>query len=442
MRRIQSYYLLMIAVMLLPNVVKAQADDTLRIMSYNLLNYRNSGIPGCSNANNNPTTKEAGLKAIVDYSLPDILVCNEISSTDPVASFRLLQNSMNQSGRTYYDFTTMNVGQRQMNNSSATGNMIFFDSSKLVLHNIDYIEFDPFNRALVRVIDLFSLYYKDPNLAIHGDTTFIHVFVAHLKAGNTTSDRDERGWATNAVMAYLDSNNLDGNYFLGGDLNLYRSSETAYQNMLNYSNASHRFYDPINVPGTWTNNGSYAIVHTQSTRSTSGCGATGGMDDRFDFILASDEVMNGTDSVKYIANSYLALGQDGQHFNSAVNGSPTNTSVPAAVLQGLADVSDHLPVLMDVEIHLPLTNSLVAKRPNIDITFNNPVTDILHLKVKSEHQLKRIQILDMAGRVVREKGLNNKRSIDLGLEDLRSGVYFLKLEGANSEYPVQKLIKN
>lgn len=441
MRKLLSY--LSLSLLLIGSLqLEAQSRDTLRIMTYNLLNYRNNTSTGCSNTNNNPTTKENGLKAIIDHTLPDILVCNEISANDPVATFRLLQNSMNQNGRTYYGFTTLQKGQRQIINSSSTGNMIYYDTRKLALHNSSYIEFDPFNRALVRVIDLFTLYYKDPNLSIHGDTLFLHIFIAHLKAGNTTSDRDERDWATNAVMAYLDSNNLTGNYLLAGDLNLYRSSEVAYQNMLNYPVAVHRFYDPINVPGTWTNNSPYAIVHTQSTRSAGGCGAGGGMDDRFDFILASAEVMNGLDSAKYISNTYHAVGQDGLHFNQAITASPTNTSAPANVIQALEDVSDHLPVMMDLELRLPSTTSLVSQKQPLQIRLNNPVTDILYLELNSNERLGQLQILDMTGRILHEMQLNGKQRVEVNLQHLKSGIYFLRLNGLNREYPVQKLIKN
>ena len=48
-------------------------------------------------------------------------------------------------------------------------------------------------------------------------------------------------------------------------------------------------------------------------------GAHGGMDDRFDFIFVSEDLISGEDGVMYLENSYLAEGQDGNHFNQSVN---------------------------------------------------------------------------------------------------------------------------
>ena len=47
-------------------------------------------------------------------------------------------------------------------------------------------------------------------------------------------------------------------------------------------------------------------------------GASGGLDDRFDFILYSDDVLNGTNGVNYIPNSCKSIGNDGNHFNIAI----------------------------------------------------------------------------------------------------------------------------
>ena len=49
-----------------------------------------------------------------------------------------------------------------------------------------------------------------------------------------------------------------------------------------------RLFDPIDRIGNWHNNSSFSDVHTQSPRTAQfGGGASGGMDDRFDFILFS-----------------------------------------------------------------------------------------------------------------------------------------------------------
>ena len=419
----------------------AQSTDTLRILSYNLLNYRNNSISGCSNVNNNASTKEGHLTTVINYALPDILVCNEIGTSDPAASFRIASNALNQNGRSHYSFTTMQTGNRQNINSSATGNMIFWDNRKLELQASTFIEYDPFNRALVRVIDLYTLYYKDPNLAAHNDTTFLHLFVAHLKAGTSTNDQDQRDWATDAVMAYLDSNNLDGNYLIAGDFNVYRASEAAYQNLINYPVQNLRFFDPISVSGNWTNNSPFAIVHTQSTRTAGGCGAGGGMDDRFDFILASDEVINGTDSIQYLNGSYQALGQDGRRFNGSLTGSPANTSgVPNNVLQAMQNLSDHLPIQMDLILKLPMITSIKERSKAKPFTYTNPVGEQVIVETENWVEATEVQILNMAGQIIMRAPLTHKRS-EINCSALQSGVYLIRLVQNGSNGKAQKLIK-
>ena len=68
------------------------------------------------------------------------------------------------------------------------------------------------------------------------------------------------------------------------------------------------------------------------------------MDDRFDFMLFTDDILSGSNNLSYINNSITAFGNDGQHFNVALTDSPVNTSLPDSIIQALYYMSDHLPV--------------------------------------------------------------------------------------------------
>ncbi len=404
-------------------------------MTYNLLNYRNNTTTFCSNTNNNPTTKENALKTIIDFTLPDILVCNEIGGSSSVNAFRILSNSLNQNGRSYYDFTN-STGINQ-----SLVNMIYFDSSKVKMYSQDVITQDVLNVNIVRLIDVYTLYYNDATQLINADTTFITVIAAHLKAGNSSADELQRERATEAVMAYLDSNNAVGNYIFTGDLNLYSSSENAYQNLLNYTVPSLRFYDPINVAGSWSNDARFASIHTQSTRTIGGCGAGGGMDDRFDFILVSDEIMNNTDKVEYISGSYRALGQDGLRFNGSIT-NPINNSVPSNISQALEDVSDHLPVVLDLEISLNNSTNVSHNLSNQRIKYNNPINSIFNISFPDENMdYIELQILDEKGQIVFAKDISEMNQLSINTEFLNKSFYFLKLISKNGLTTVKKLIK-
>ena len=75
----------------------AQTDfEIIKIMNYNLLNYRNS-TTYCTETNNPTSLKDSSLKTMVQYAKPDIITCNEIGSNF-VNADRLLTNSLNTDG--------------------------------------------------------------------------------------------------------------------------------------------------------------------------------------------------------------------------------------------------------------------------------------------------------------------------------------------------------
>ena len=412
----------------------AQTKDTVSIMTYNLLYYREM-TSFCTSNNNSTTTKENAMEDIIDYALPDIMLVNEMGGSSPVNSFRLLSNSLNQNGRTNYSLAN-NSG-----NGSNIVNMIFYNTDKFVLESQSAITQDLSGSNLVRVIDLYNLRYVDSNIAVHHDTTRIHILVGHLKAGSTTANQNERADATEAVMAYLDTINASGNYIMAGDFNLYKSTEPAYQDLINYVNPTLRFFDPINVAGNWHNNSIYSSVHTQSTHSSGGCFAGGGMDDRFDFILASDEIMNNTDKMRYIPNSYEAIGQDGSRFNQTII-SPTNSSVPIVVSQALYDMSDHLPVIMDIEVTLPLATSIKELSQLEKLKFQNPnngqfVIDFSNQKEK----IRQVEIFDLSGKLLFVKSIGSEDYIELNVSEFPKGTYILRATSNSYQQRVEKLIK-
>ena len=211
--------------------------------------------------------------------------------------------------------------------------------------------------------------------------------------------------------------------------------------MVNYIDPTLRFYDPINVSGNWHNSGVYAALHTQSTRTSGGCFAGGGMDDRFDFILASDEIMNNTDKMRYIPNTYEAVGQDGNRFNQTII-SPNNTSVPSVVSQALYNMSDHLPVVMDIEITLPNATSIQELTRLEKLKFENPNSGNLLIDFSNQKQkIELVQILDLTGKVLFERYLNSEGYVQFDISNLDSGAYLVRATSTSYQQIVEKLIK-
>lgn len=316
----------------------------VRIVSYNLLNFPN-GRTDCGSSNVNLPNRADSLRKIMQYLKPDILAGCEIQTQAGCDS--VLNRALNVFGTTDYQRAQWAVNSF----GGDLQNMLFYNSEKLVLKEQRTIQTSP------RDINQYILYVKDATLPQHHDTCFIEVFMCHLKAGSASADQADRAAQTQMLRTVLDSRPQGRHLFVCGDLNTYRSSEVCYQNLV--SGGANFLRDPLNMPGNWTSNSSFAAIHTQSPRASGStdCGVTGGLDDRFDHILVSQNVMDGTNQLQYNTNSYKAIGNDGNHYNQSILAG-TNSQYPDSVVRALYYSSDHLPVKMDVTATIPVNYGL------------------------------------------------------------------------------------
>lgn len=345
-------------------------NDTISIVSYNLLNFPD-GRNDCGASNINPPNRTDTLRKILGYLKPDIFVACEIQTKAGADS--VLSRSLNV-------FGAMNYAMAPFQYSSGGGgelnNAMYFNTDKVSFLRQKAIQ------TSSRDINHYTLYANDPNLSAHRDTIFIEVYMSHLKAGSGTAEQAIRASQTQLFRMYVDAKPLMRNHIICGDMNVYKSSEACYQNLI--SGGSLPFIDPISTPGNWTNNGSFANVHTQSTRANGSyaCGATGGLDDRFDQILTTSNVISGADRLIYVPNSYEAVGNDGLHFNQNINSLPLNSQYPDSVFNALYYMSDHLPVQLKMVPILPTTNGLALTYTNngpLCIGNNNGVASVTPL---------------------------------------------------------------
>jgi PKD repeat protein len=315
--------------------------DTLRVMTYNTLDFPMSS-----------TGREVHFRTINQYLNVDIIVVNELSNSN--GADILLNQALNEYGITYYNKANFVYG-------SNLNNLLYYNSEKLSLYSQFEIQTN------LRDINEYVLYYKSDDLATTNDTIFLYFYVAHLKASlGFEADRlDEVNQFLSRLNAISDAENI----FFCGDLNLYTSSEPAYQALIN--NIPYNLNDPLPA-GNWHTNSFYSLIHTQSTRTDDfGGGAIGGLDDRFDFILFSDDVLNGTNKVEFISNTCKAFGNDGNHYNNALIDPPTNPDVPDSVIQALYYMSDHLPVICDIRVEA-IVDTTVTDIVITEIMYNPP----------------------------------------------------------------------
>jgi hypothetical protein len=317
--------------------------DTVTIVAYNLLNFPN-GRNDCGSNTVVPNRADT-LRKILQYVKPDIFVACEIQTEAGADS--VLTRSLNVFGANNYSAATYDL----QNTNANLNNQLYYNTDKLTLHAQYVIQTSPRN------IDHYVLYVNDPTLDQFFDTTFVEVYMCHLKAGSGSADQATRAAQTAILRDYIATRPPDRNHFVCGDLNVYRSSEACYQNLVSGINP---LIDPINMPGNWTSNSSFAAIHTQSTRNGQNldCGASGGLDDRFDQILVSQGVMSGSDSLRYLPGSYEAIGNDGNHYNTNLLAAPLNTQYPDSIVRALYYMSDHLPVALKAVVTYPTSNGL------------------------------------------------------------------------------------
>lgn len=327
-----NFYFLVLVLCLLQDV-NGQTFDTLRVATYNILNY-----PGNNSASRNPEFRK--ILRVID---PDILIVQEMQSSSGVNEFLNQVLNFGQAGT--YSAVAFQDGPD-------TDNALYYKSARVSFQGqiILTTALRDINGYIVRPIGVAS------------DSLDFRLYSAHLKASQGfESDR--------LAEATILRNHLNalgpGHYIFGGDFNLYSSNEPAYERLLeNQSDNDGRLYDVIASPGTWHDDVDFAAVHTQSPRLTDigDGGSSGGLDDRFDFLLPT-YAFQSLPGWQVVAGSYTEFGNDGAHFGQSVNNG-TNFAVPDSIADALHVSSDHLPVYMDIIRQVTASPSITLLNPN------------------------------------------------------------------------------
>lgn len=302
-----------------------KSQDTIKVATYNLLRYGSN------------TNRNIDFKKVIDYINADIYITQELTNNSGVTNF--LNNVLNKESDKYlsakfYDETDIDQA-------------LFYDKNKFEILSTSKIEGDPRNIIAYRLQH------------IQTEKIFF-VFNLHMKASQGSSNEQRRYTQVQQLINYTQQMNEDHFYIVAGDFNIYSTNEAAYQKFFETTATGYgKFNDLVNVEGSYRNS-DYAIFHTQSPRTSQfGGGASGGMDDRFDYILFSDSLMQSNRTF-VIEETYKAIGNDGNHYDKAINIAP-NTAVTQEIADALHDASDHLPVVVDIvfsnEIVIPPVNN-------------------------------------------------------------------------------------
>lgn len=409
--------ILFIAFLFLGNIVSAQ--ETIKTMFYNLFEFPLSP----------PANKVLLLKDILETYQPDIfMVCELINEN---GAQLIVDQALNHTSNLY----EMAPFEANQSGESELQQLVFYNKFKFSLEETDIIV------TTVRDINRYQLKLKTTDHEV--DPVFLELFVAHLKSSTGTTNQNLR---RDMIQEFLDyTATLDPNAYviLAGDLNFYRATEPGYVLLLDENNPI-IMKDPLDAPGSWQDNPAFTYLHTQSTRLSSsgfGGGAGGGLDDRFDFMIVSENILDDT-KMMYIEDTYQAYGNNANCLNNRIDSEDCDGFFNQELRDKLYFMSDHLPVVMDLftEKEFSLSNPEYSSIEYITFPYGNIVKNILYLKVNEQiEQNISMEIFNVLGQKIRHIPNNNQSHYQIDLTDLSSGIYYLS--ASHFDKSVYKFLK-
>ena len=302
------------------------SQDTLTVLTYNALRF-----------GENDRSRALHFEKVIRYIDPDIVALQEIEDQGGIDL--LLNEVFNKSSQEY--------SAGPLTNNRDMENGIIYRNSKLDLISNRSI------KTVLRDISGFTFSIKNAAQSVVPFT----VFSAHLKASTGSSNENQRWEEAKQLQSYINQQSNDYHYILAGDLNLYSPNEQAYKLLVDSMSVD--LVDPI---GPWVrDDNSHALKFTQSTRTDQigDGGSTGGLDDRFDFILFSEQFTSTNPNLKLLDQSYKVVGNDGKHFNrSIIEG--TNSDAPNEIIESIYYASDHYPVIAKLVYTTKTSTSPIA----------------------------------------------------------------------------------
>ncbi len=389
------------------------AQGTINTMFYNVLEF-----PSAS-----PANRGILLKNILSEYDPDIFMVCEIESLEGANIIRNVTFNSESYVFERAPFTSNQSGD------SPLQQMLYYRRNMFSLENFSTIVTN------TRDINRYVLKLNTANVAT--DPVQIYIYVAHLKSSEGSANELERLDMVNKFTADLETIPANAFVLLAGDLNMYSSAEPAYQELLDQTNPI-TMRDPINTPGNWHNNNTFAGVHTQSTRVSSGgfgAGAGGGMDDRFDFILISENMISNP-KLRYVENSYKSFGNNGNCYDMDVNDPNCAGIFHQELRNNIYSMSDHLPVVMQLQTN----QEIILAGTDFDLTStglklkSTVVTDeIVLLATQALHPDFRFAIYNTLGQKVLDWQENPSQEISVPISTLTKGIYYIKTNLPNIE---------
>ncbi len=394
------------------------AQTRIKVMTFNLMHY--PGTYYYDEATNSFKNRTYVLKSILDSYQPDIFsVCELQNATGAEQILNIALATPN------HIYNSANFVVNQSSNDDTLQQLVFYNQQKFTLLSQDVIT--------THIRDINHYHFKlNSNVDVYLD-----VFVTHLKASNNDESEYKRWEMVDQFTTYLSNLSTDSNVIFTGDFNFYDSYESGYQEIIDTTNPI-VMVDPINSPGYWSNNSTYAGIHTQSPITTNGHfqysstggtdGVTGGMDDRFDFIMLSQNMMSSA-NLTYVPDTYKAYGNNGNCYNSYISNTSCNGTYSQELRNLLFNMSDHIPIVLELETPYALHNPELEITKAVKIINGNVQSTTLSLEVPYPYLNTEYKLINSLGQTV-SKGFLENINQKIEIDHLNQGVYFIQFENS------------
>jgi hypothetical protein len=343
---------------LLASFLLAQPAHALRVIDYNILNYPGSSGPA----------RAPYYRTILSPLNADVIVTGEMASPTSVTEFLSEVLDVMEPGQwaaaTFVDGNDTDAG-------------FFYKPAKVQF--LDQSSFYPDAPANLRLVHVYHVRPAGYTAA----AADLWIYAMHLKASDTSADEFKRYTEAIGVRGQMEASlPVGARALILGDMNFYRATDRGYKKFIQDTLANiGRAYDLLPA-GTWHDGAGFVTIHTQSPCLSGTCAsgaATGGLDDRFDFILPTYSLVTGQ-GLAVVPGTCLVVGNDGQHFNKNITDAPV---IPegAAYATALQLASDHLPVRLDLQVPAEISANpalafgpviVGAPAPCLDLGVSNP----------------------------------------------------------------------
>ena len=393
-------------------IFSAQSQISIKLMSYNLLDYPTAP----------PQNRNVILKDILNVYQPDIFMVCELESEE--ASDDILNFSLNGMTKNYAKATFV-YNQSDTGTNSSLQQELFYNSDYFTLVNQEEI------LTNIRDINHYTLRLNTYNQ--NNTPILLEVFVTHLKASQGTTNEQTRLQMVTQFTNALNNLNPNSYVIFAGDFNFYTSGESGYQKILDTNNHV-IMKDVLNQNNTlqsWHTNYNFREIHTQATRTDTsefnGYGAGGGLDDRFDFMFFSENILNSSD-INYVTGSYKSFGNNGNCYNKRIDDASCAGNYDFTLRSNLYLMSDHLPVVAELESATTLTipeNTILSNL--FHFTNGNIAQNNIGYKIKKNLIGKKMTIYNQLGQKITTIILSDKATT-LNTSSLEKGIYYLQIE--------------